>query len=323
MGILRPLPARPEANRTRRRPARAMAQAGRDGRCDAGSSPLIGRLHAADCPGEVLASGTVARNDENPPHDPIPDDPRPRWEILDEEDTEDADGPLDRARSEPVRIQPNKVVVSRPTRRQSEPSGPPAYASPRPNPATLRRRDEIDEAASLPPAATSSGRTSSPAPAPGEGRPVRRLLLDVSVVLGAIAAVMLAGAFVADPSLPGKLGFGDGSARPSSSPSTVPTTEPTVAPTGGTVEPTTEPTTEPSTPGGETDAPRIETLALVTACEDVPDCYVYEVRRGDTFGSVGILFGVTRTGILALNPGLGDIIDLAPGSPVRIPTPTR
>jgi len=119
-------------------------------------------------------------------------------------------------------------------------------------------------------------------------------------------------------------------ASPTPAPTASPTPAPTLAPTP-TIAPT--PTAAPATPPPATPAPSPSasaastpspaSLALLVPCPDRPDCYVYTVKRGDTFLQIIGRFGVGFQEALALNPGLRDPSLIVVGAKLRIPTPTR
>ena len=132
------------------------------------------------------------------------------------------------------------------------------------------------------------------------------------MVLAGIAVVVTAASFLA----PTADEPGTATATPTVTESAGATDAPSASP-GSTPSPT-PPVTPNDAPG-----PSETTMALVTPCPGTPDCYVYPTRQGDTLGSVGILFGVTRTGILALNPGMAADVTLDTGTSLRIPPPTR
>ncbi len=121
---------------------------------------------------------------------------------------------------------------------------------------------------------------------------------------------------------------------PPPSPSSVPASiaTPSPSPSTGTARPSATPSPSPSagpsspssaagspTPTGAT----ADRLALLQACPDRPDCYVYIVRTGDNLTSIGLYFGVPFDTLLRLNPWIGDPATIHKGDRIILTTPTR
>ena len=132
---------------------------------------------------------------------------------------------------------------------------------------------------------------------------------------------------------------GLGSARPSSSAIAV---APSVAPSVGTppsastqpslsateppppsVTPTIEPgpTVEPSVTSSASPAPSSDRYALLTACPDKLDCWLYRIRSGDNLFSIARYFGIPIATVKALNPWTAS--GLTVGRDLILPPPTR
>lgn len=202
----------------------------------------------------------------------------------------------------PVRIQPRKMVVAGPAKRgaaSKQPVAPPAPPAASPG----GSGGSGDFSLVAPP--------SGVPPEPREGLSVRRLLLDAAAVLATLGVVVLVGSFIASP--------------PSEEASPAPTGSVAVAspsPTGTAAASPTAAASESAPPPSE--GPSAAPAAgLGERCDGTPECFRYTVQEGDTIASVGALLGVTRTGIVALNPELTPESALEPGSEIRVPTPTR
>ena len=111
-----------------------------------------------------------------------------------------------------------------------------------------------------------------------------------------------------------------------------PTAAPTTAPPAPvSPEPTSD--TTPATPApGPSSTPRPTTApapipssdryALLTACPDAPDCWVYVVRQGDNLVSIARYFGVPLRAVEDRNPWT-KTTQLVAGQELLLPTPTR
>jgi nucleoid-associated protein YgaU len=86
-----------------------------------------------------------------------------------------------------------------------------------------------------------------------------------------------------------------GSPAPSAGPSLQPSPEPTPEPSAG---PSAGPTPIPSAP--------VDPLLALAPCPGHPGCYLYTVRRGDTFSGVSDRFGLLLWITRALNPEVAD-----------------
>lgn len=103
------------------------------------------------------------------------------------------------------------------------------------------------------------------------------------------------------------------SPEPTATATPAPTPTPTPAPTPSPT-PSPTPTEEPS--------PTSDRYALLTACDDADDCWVYVVRSGDNLFSIANYFGVPLARVYAMNPWLEDS-GLRAGQELRLPPPTR
>lgn len=102
---------------------------------------------------------------------------------------------------------------------------------------------------------------------------------------------------------------------PTAAPSDAPTAAPTVAPTAA---PTAVPTATPAaTAAGTSDR-----YALLKACPDAPDCWIYTIRSGDNLSSIANYFGHTLDTVYARNPWT-KTTPLRAGQELRLPPPTR
>jgi len=99
---------------------------------------------------------------------------------------------------------------------------------------------------------------------------------------------------------------------PSPTPAPTSTPAPSAAPTA-----TPLPTATPPAPP----TPSSDRYALLTACPDKPDCWLYRVRSGDNLFSIAKYFGVPLATVKALNPWT--VSGLKVGRNLILPPPTR
>jgi LysM repeat protein len=111
------------------------------------------------------------------------------------------------------------------------------------------------------------------------------------------------------------------SAEPSPSPavSLAPSVEPSTSPVS---PPSTKPTQLPTATPAATASPASDRFALLDACPDKPNCYIYTIRAGDNLYSIAHYFGVSLQKIYQLNPWTRTS-GLRPGRELILPTPTR
>lgn len=99
-----------------------------------------------------------------------------------------------------------------------------------------------------------------------------------------------------------------------------PTASPVATPSP-TAEPTPSSTPEPTASDGASPLPSSDRYALLTACPDKPDCWIYRVRSGDNLFSIAKYFGVPLATVKALNPWTQS--GLKVGRDLILPPPTR
>ncbi len=106
-------------------------------------------------------------------------------------------------------------------------------------------------------------------------------------------------------------------ASPSSPPATpAVTATPVPAATGS---PVPKPTPTSTASGG---VPSADRLAVIKPCPGQAGCWIYNVRSGDNLWSIAHWFGVPLDTIYAWNPTVRQV-GIQPGTPLKIPTPTR
>lgn len=99
--------------------------------------------------------------------------------------------------------------------------------------------------------------------------------------------------------------------------STAPSAEPSLAET-----PPPSPTVTAAPTVAPTPGPTSDRYALLKACPDVPDCWIYVVQNGDNLVSIARYFGVPFEVLTDLNPWT-KTTQLVAGQELRLPPPTR
>jgi hypothetical protein len=121
---------------------------------------------------------------------------------------------------------------------------------------------------------------------------------------------------VASPSIEASPALVSPSPAPSPEPSLAPSPSPAPSP-----EPSLAPSPSPS--AAPSPSPTSDRYALLEPCPDRPSCYIYTVRPGDNFTSIGLYFGVPFATLLSMNPHVTDPATIQAGTRLRMPPPTR
>ncbi len=178
--------------------------------------------------------------------------------------------------------------------------------------------------ADVPPPVVTTSRTLSPAILGSLAVLVLAFSASVAFVLSRGGMDLIAAA--PSPPVPSASAIAGASVAPEPSivatpvPTTVPSTpDPGATPT---LAPGPTPTIEPSSTPTPDATPRSDRYALLTACADVPACWIYRVRSGDNLYSIANYFGVSQDSIRDRNPWVRTT-GLRAGQELRLPPPTR
>jgi LysM repeat protein len=103
---------------------------------------------------------------------------------------------------------------------------------------------------------------------------------------------------------------------------------PTSAPSAGqsaapTASAAATPGATPAPSAAPTPAATSDRYAVLEACPDTPDCYIYTIRQGDNLRSIANYFGVPYQTVLDLNPWIVDPSTVHRGEKLTLPPPTR
>jgi LysM domain len=109
---------------------------------------------------------------------------------------------------------------------------------------------------------------------------------------------------------------------PASTPASSASASPVTPSTAPTVTPVATPTPTPAPTPTEKPKPTSNRYALLTACPDKPDCWIYVIRSGDNLFSIANYFGVPLDRVKALNPWTRTE-RLRAGRQLILPPPTR
>ena len=167
-------------------------------------------------------------------------------------------------------------------------------------------------------------------PAGPVGRPSRTLtpaiVLSLLLLIGSAAAAVSFAAATGGLQLPTRppvaVVLPSATPRPTVAPTVAATPAPTLEPSPvPTIAPTPSPLVTIAPTVAPSPAPTSNRYALLIACPDKPDCYLYTIRSGDNLSSIASYFGVPYDTVLKLNPNLA--LPIQPGDVIVLPPPTR
>ncbi|MFI5262502.1 MAG: LysM peptidoglycan-binding domain-containing protein, partial [Candidatus Limnocylindrales bacterium] len=105
-------------------------------------------------------------------------------------------------------------------------------------------------------------------------------------------------------------------AAPSPAPTPTPSFPPSATPVASQTPPATVDSPAPISSG--TLASR---WAGLPSCPGGQACYLYAVKKGDTFSGIATYFGTTLAGLKALNPGISNPSLIHVGEQLKVPPP--
>jgi LysM repeat protein len=174
-------------------------------------------------------------------------------------------------------------------------------------------------------------RAAAPPRPPRHARRVSRAILAAIAVLlvsavGSFGFVLARGGLGLPQAAAATGGVEAATGTPAATPTTaavVPTASPTPLPSPSpTDSPLPTPTATAVATAAPTPAATSDRYALLTACPDKPDCWIYAIRHGDNLTGIAKYFGVPLQTVRDLNPWT-QTKGIQPGQKLILPPPTR